>query len=654
MLPFRQKVGRGVYSSSVKGFSMHCYIKISLPKMLPRKTCHALFHSSRVSKTAETSEIKARLPVAVYPKRTHNCGELRSNHVGQRVVVCGWAQKLRKLSSDFLFLPIRDSYGLTQLVFTRSNNLPIKNQLLEKILELSTESVICVEGVVLKRSQETINNECLNNYQIQHAMATGEIEIEIEQIICLNNAKPLPFHPSDKILACHFLQRANDITRYTNRWVDLRRDFLQSNLRLRSKVSWIIRDFFNKEGFVEVETPILFKSTPEGAREFIVPTRSKGFFYALSQSPQQYKQLLMVGGIDKYYQIAKCFRDEDLRANRQSEFTQIDIEMSFVSAKDIISLTEKLITLIWRESLGLELESRRPFPQMTYKEAMCRFGSDKPDIRYEMEISDITQYVSDIVETSDETIECLLIKKGGLFTSKEIKNLASLQGDQFSNKQNIKRALDIFKITEENSNSWISKSILIGHSGHAAFVQDTLTHELNIQVGDLIVLNKRDSFLSGGSTTMGKIRKQAVSLLLSKDLNTGRLTSTHHPFTSPVEEDVRAQHYDLILDGEEIGGGSIRVHFPDLQRYILEHVLGIRDIEGAGFGHLIRALGSGCPPHGGIALGFDRLIALMVGTDSIRDVIAFPKALSGRDLCVGSPSPVAEERIISEYGIRLS
>nr|CAG8481640.1 2690_t:CDS:10 [Entrophospora candida] len=558
------------------------------------------------------------------PIRTHTCGELRIVNVGQHVVLNGWAQKIQNENL--------------------SNNK--KPDLLEKLSNLSIESVISIQGMVMGRPKETINKN----------METGEIEVEINELVCLNPAIKLPFFVSDK--------SPNEEVRFKHRFVDLRSELLQKNLRKRSLTSSIIRDFLKSEGFLEVETPILFKSTPEGAREFIVPTRTKGSFYALTQSPQQYKQLLMAGGIDKYFQFAKCFRDEDLRTDRQPEFTQIDLEISFISMSGIKSLIEKLLVKIWKDALNIDLN---PFPTISYEKAMSKYGSDKPDTRYEMEIKNISQYLSDILENSSEIIECLVIKKSDNSILSQIKHLISSHNDP-----EIKLSsdnIDLLKITPKNIDSWLSKSKIIQKSSLIKSSQDILTNVLNVEVGDLIVLNIRNKFSSGSWTPLGRIRVIAAKLLQSKGLmkidssqynflwvdsfplftdgdDTGRLISNHHPFTALMPEDidlldknpekVRGQHYDLVLNGVEIGGGSIRIHSPILQDKIFNDILKLNQEEKESFSHLIAALGSGCPPHGGIALGFDRLMAIICNTDSIRNVMAFPKTTSGNDLTVSN------------------
>ncbi|CAG8466626.1 22620_t:CDS:10 [Dentiscutata erythropus] len=591
-----------------------------------------------------------------FPTRTHTCGELKSRNVGERVVLCGWAQKLRTISGDLYFLPLRDSYGTTQLVY-RSSSDPEKSHLLkDELLKLSPESVICIEGIVVKRPVETIN---------KHSM-TGEIEVELDKLYCLNPANKLPFTPNDKNIP-------NEETRMRYRYIDLRRDSLQNNLRKRSLTSWTIKDFL-------VETPTLFKSTPEGAREFIVPTRTKSLFYTLSQSPQQYKQLLMVGGIDKYFQIARCFRDEDLRSDRQPEFTQIDLEMSFASINNIMSLTERLISQVWKQVLGIDLDDKLSFPRISYENAINKYGSDKPDTRYDLEIKDISKFVPGMPELSDHIIECLIIKNGRILTGSEIKSLKTLNhGFEVPAERIISDSRpDFIKITPDNINSWLLESIITRYTSHISHVQETATNELGVEVGDLMIINKRKMTTEGNWTLLGRLRSHVAEILESKGVlkipsskynflwvesfplftrdreNNDKLISTHHPFTAPVSDDlkllltepekVRGQHYDLVVNGVEIGGGSIRIHSPLLQKIILEDILK--------FDHLINALGYGCPPHGGIALGLDRIMSVICSTSSIREVIAFPKVSSGADLSVSSPSELSKEKI-REYKVEV-
>ncbi|RHZ71232.1 hypothetical protein Glove_261g4 [Diversispora epigaea] len=644
-----------------------------------------------------------------FKKRTHNCGELNISNVGERVILNGWAQRLRELSSNLYFLPIRDSFGITQLVYRpkldddnnnnkdniikdNDSNNGNNNSVEEELSNLSMESIICAEGIVMKRPEEMINKK----------MKTGEIEVEIDKIHCLNPANKLPFFPSDK-------QIPNEEVRLKYRYLDLRREQLQDNIRKRSLVSWVIRDFLMKEEFIEVETPMLFKSTPEGAREFIVPTRSKGLFYALTQSPQQYKQLLMAGGIDKYFQIVKCFRDEDTRSDRQPEFTQIDLEMSFITISDITSLVEKLIMEIWKKALGIDLQDKIPFPRISYLDAINKFGSDKPDTRYNFEIKDLSKYFNHILPefNSDTIIECMLIKNGiKSLTNSEINSLKDLANNDNNNNNNnnnssIKRepliSKPIFiKITPINISNWISKIFINKQSNNSPIDNEIITKELGIDVGDLVIINKRKAVALESWTLLGHIRSQIANILQSKGIlkipqnqynflwvesfplftqetndnnnsssesnskgennNDAKLISTHHPFTAPVVEDlglllknpekVRGQHYDLVLNGVEIGGGSIRIHSPILQNIIFHNILKMNEKQKSGFSHLLNAFSHGCPPHGGIALGFDRLMSIICNASSIRDVIAFPKSSSGCDLSVSSPGKITKEQMM--------
>ncbi|CAG8561382.1 759_t:CDS:10 [Acaulospora morrowiae] len=628
-----------------------------------------------------------------FPKRTHHCGELTSSNVNERVILCGWAHKLRKLFSDLYFLPIHDSFGTTQLVYRPVTSKSTNKNDIERVLsKLSAESVICAEGIVQMRPDEMINKK----------MSTGEIEVEIDKLYCLNPAKKLPFLISDEKIS-------NEEIRLKHRYIDLRRDSLQSNIRKRSLASWVIRDFLMSNGFIEVETPILFKSTPEGAREFIVPTRSEGLFYALTQSPQQYKQLLMAGGIDKYFQIAKCFRDEDLRTDRQPEFTQIDLEMSFTSVSEIMSLIERLMIEVWKKVVGIDIEDKTPFLRLSYRDVMNKFGSDKPDTRYDLKIENISLHLRHHLDYSDHIIECLVIKNGATsLTSSEIKSMKELANIHNHNPMLMVEANEptvkpnFIRITPTNFSSWLSESTIFQQFVNSfgdyssvqtnVFAQENVTKELRIDVGDLVILNKRKAEVSGSWTLLGRIRVACAQILQSKGIlniqpnqynflwvesfplftceknndnisgdDHEKLVSTHHPFTSPVVEDlelilkdpqkVRGQHYDLILNGVEIGGGSIRIHSSALQNIIFNDILKMSDQQKRKFDHLINALEYGCPPHGGIALGFDRLMAIICNTTSIKDVIAFPKTSSGNDLLVASPSEITEEQLL-EYKIK--
>ncbi|KAG9321901.1 hypothetical protein KVV02_003662 [Mortierella alpina] len=415
-----------------------------------------------------------------YPSRTHKCGELTKANAGESVVLTGWAQNIRKFSDTFMFLPLRDHSGTVQLVLKGSHDNESARRTLQ---DLTAESVVCIEGRVVARDRATINPR----------MATGDIEVEISFIQVLNKThKSLPFQPSSQALA-------NEEVRLKHRCLDLRRDALQKNLRNRSLAAWTIRDYLINNDFVEVETPLLFKSTPEGAREFIVPTRNSGAFYALPQSPQQYKQLLMASGIDRYFQIAKCFRDEDLRADRQPEFTQIDLEVSFGSASTIQKLVEGLVRSVWKKLKDVELFDGQPFPRMNYQVAMSKYGSDKPDTRFGLEIKHIASLAGEHV------LEAIVLKSDlGLSTS-ELKKLANLGT----------KTLPLVKISDRNVGSWLSKLPFTTEIQGQTDV-DSVNRNLGLQIGDTLILNSRPAFLSGGQTLMGKVRLDLAAALQSK------------------------------------------------------------------------------------------------------------------------------------------
>ncbi|ORX46272.1 aspartyl-tRNA synthetase [Hesseltinella vesiculosa] len=598
-----------------------------------------------------------------YPERTHKCGQVRLADQDQSVVLNGWAQNARSMSQDLIFLPIRDASGTTQLVY-RAENCP--GHIKQAIQQLPAESVICVQGVVRARPEGTANPN----------LPTGAVEVEIQELYCLNPASPqLPFWPTQK-------QLPNEETRLRYRYLDLRRPALQDNIRMRSKTANTIRQYLlDTHDFVEIETPTLFKSTPEGAREFVVPTRKPGQFYALPQSPQQHKQMLMAAGFDRYFQIARCYRDEDLRADRQPEFTQIDLEMSFATIHQIQHIIQGLVSSVWSTVLGHPLTAE-DFPHLSYHDAMTLYGSDKPDLRFDLQIQDASGCLQ-----SEGSLDCLVIKQGGQqLTGGDLKTLVKemdlAEADQ--------PFFGFVKINDNNLQQWMTKVPLGLKQKMAPLTKDHYTmwnQKLNVQVGDLVFLHQRPTYLHGGNTLLGRTRLQVAQLLHGKGLldmeangkfkfawieafplfspdEQGVRTwqATHHPFTAPVDDDipllatnpgkVRGQHYDLVLNGMEIGGGSIRIHSPVMQTFVFDKVLQLEKHEYERFDHLIDALGVGCPPHGGIALGFDRLMAILCQASSIRDVIAFPKAAGGKDWVVDSPSVITKAQL-DEYGLQV-
>ncbi|KAI8143086.1 tRNA synthetases class II-domain-containing protein [Fennellomyces sp. T-0311] len=604
-----------------------------------------------------------------YPRRTHFCGDLRAKHDGQQVVLNGWVQSPRAMSQDLIFLPLRDASGTTQLVY-RSGPESIKAD----IQRLTPESVICAEGIVRRRPDGMVNSK----------QTTGEIEVELQRIYCLNPASPsLPFWPSQPAATL-----PNEEVRLRYRYLDLRRQELQKNIRLRSLVVNTVRQYLIEHGFTEIETPTLFKSTPEGAREFIVPTRKPGAFYALPQSPQQHKQMLMAAGFDRYFQIARCFRDEDLRADRQPEFTQIDMEMSFITAQELQEVVEGFVTSIWNKALGVQLD-KSSFPHMTYLEAMTHYGSDKPDVRFDMKASFPSNCPACLIlnpAIEDRALDCLVVKKGSALTGGDLKSM------QKALELADEKDFAFVKINENNIHAWPSKCGQLKHSKSLGQIEADMNKQLDIQVGDLVLVHKRERYLYGGNTLMGRVRLYLSNVLQEKGLlkldptmykflwiesfplfspdeqNVRTWQATHHPFTAPFDQDipllttdpakVRGQHYDLVLNGMEIGGGSIRIHSPVMQKVIFDNVLQASDSllekhEYQRFDHLVDALSSGCPPHGGIALGFDRLMSILCNASSIRDVIAFPKAAGGKDLVVNSPSEVSPSQL-KEYHLELT
>jgi len=585
-------------------------------------------------------------------KRTHHCNELRPAHIGQIVTLEGWVHSRRDLGG-LIFIDVRDREGRTQTVFDPSD---LPKPLFEQAAALRSECVVRITGKVRARPDGT------NNPKI----STGEVEVIVSELEVLNVAEVLPFPVDDPEVA----SKVNEELRLKYRYLDIRRPEMARNLRLRSKVAAASRRFMDEQGFLEVETPILFKSTPEGAREFLVPNRrDPGTFYALPQSPQQFKQILMVGGVERYYQIARCFRDEDQRADRQLEFSQIDIEMSFIEREDIYTLIEGLLKRIWKAALDLDIPT--PFKRLTFQEAINRYGSDKPDTRFGMELVDFTEEF----RSSKFKIFSGAIANQGVVKAINAKGLACVtQGQMDTMTEYAKgfgaKGLAYIKV---EGGEWKSPIVRFFSDAEKA----ALTGKLGIQEGDLILF-AADQWLTA-CEILGRIRlycadvlkgqgKLAIAAdrfdflwivdfpLLSFDKEQNRWYSSHHPFTAPVAEDVsmlktdprkvRGQHYDVVVNGVELGGGSIRIHRPDVQKTVFEDVLQIPpDETKLRFGYMLDAFRYGAPPHGGIALGFDRLIAILCGTPSIRDVIAFPKTARGTCLMTESPSPASGRQL---------
>jgi len=577
---------------------------------------------------------------------------LRLSNIGQNVILSGWVHSRRDLGG-LIFIDIRDREGRTQTVFDPST---LPKELFEQAAALRSECVAQVSGPVRARPAGTSNSK----------IETGEVEVVATGLELLNSADVLPFPVDDPEIA----SKVNEELRLRYRYLDLRRPEMAHNLRLRSKVATATRVFMDQRGFLEVETPLLFKSTPEGAREFLVPNRREpGTFYALPQSPQQFKQILMVAGIERYYQLARCFRDEDQRADRQLEFTQIDIEMSFIEREDLYELIENLLHRIWKTALNIDVPI--PFKRLSYQEAINRYGIDKPDTRFGIELVDFTEEF----RGSSFKVFNGAIANQGVVKAINARGLASATQGQTDAMTELAKSfgakgLAYIKIEKGEWKSPIVK--FLSETEKAA-----LSKKLDIQEGDLILF-AADQWLTA-CEILGKLRLYCADILkvqgklvipsdrfdflwvvdfplLSFDREQNRWYSSHHPFTAPVAEDipmlrsdpkkVRGQHYDIVVNGVELGGGSIRIHQPDVQKTIFEEVLQISAEETAlRFGYMLEAFRYGAPPHGGIALGFDRLIAILCGTPSIRDVIAFPKTAKGTDLMTESPSHISPRQL---------
>ena len=582
--------------------------------------------------------------------RTHTCGELREKNVGERVILNGWVDRRRDLGG-LIFIWLRDRYGIIQLVFQQEAN----KDAYETAKKLRSEFVVSVEGTVRKRPEDAVNKD----------METGAVDVLADKLIILNEAETPPFAIKDETDAFEDL-------RLKYRYLDLRRPALQKVLLLRHRMYQLVRKYFDSNNFVEVETPVLMKSTPEGARDYLVPSRvHKGKFYALPQSPQQYKQLLMVSGFDRYFQIVKCFRDEDLRADRQPEFTQIDVEMSFITQEQIFSIVEGLMKLLFKEVWNIDLSI--PIKRLSYEEAMTKYGSDKPDLRFGMQL----YILNEVFSNSEFKVFREVLDSKGIVTGLIAPGCASFSRNQIDGLTNFVKGLGAKGLV------WFKVQEAAIDSPTAKFLNEeekkNLLSALEAKQNDLILIlaGERSSTLS----QMGALRLElAKKLELIKpetppaliwitdfplfeyDEETKRFYAMHHPFTSPRMEEVdllekdpgkiKAQAYDLVLNGSEIAGGSIRIHNSDLQSRMFK-ALGISEEEAQQkFGFLMNAFKYGAPPHGGIAFGFDRMVMLFAGVDSIRDTIAFPKTASAMSLMDECPSPVSEEQL-KELHIRL-
>lgn len=578
--------------------------------------------------------------------RSHNCGELNASHSSQDVTLAGWVQKTRN-KGFIIWADLRDRYGVTQLIFDEERT---DKSVFEQAATLGREFVIQVKGTVIERESKNAN------------MATGEIEILVKELTILNAAHTPPFTIEDET------DGGEDI-RMKYRYLDIRRNPVKNSLLFRHKVAMEVRNYLSKEGFIEVETPVLIKSTPEGARDFVVPSRmNEGQFYALPQSPQTFKQLLMVGGMDKYFQIVKCFRDEDLRADRQPEFTQIDCEMAFVEQEDIIQAFEGLTKHLLKELKGVEMGD---FPRMTYDEAMQKYGNDKPDIRFGMEfgeLNEVAQHKEFSVFNDSELVVGIAAPGCANYTRKEIDALidwvkrpqvgaSGMVYVKYNDDGSLKSSVDKF-YDEEDLKKWAEVTgakpgdLILVLSGDAHKTRTRLS-ALRMELATRLGLRKPDEFAPLWVLDFP---------LLEWDEESERFHAMHHPFTSPKPEDiplletepakVRANAYDLVMNGNEIGGGSIRIHDKATQQLMFKYLGFTEEQAKAQFGFLMDAFQFGAPPHGGLAFGFDRLVAILGGQETIRDFIAFPKNNSGRDVMIDAPSAIDNTQL-EELHIRL-
>lgn len=578
--------------------------------------------------------------------RTHTCGELTLADLGKNITLCGWVQKSRDLGG-MTFIDMRDRYGVTQLAFNADDDEALR----ARARELGREYVIQVKGTVIERSSKNLK------------IPTGEIEIKVADLAVLNAAKLPPFLIEDET-------DGGDDLRMKYRYLDLRRNPVRNNLVLRHQMAQAVRSFLDQQGFLEVETPVLIKSTPEGARDFVVPSRmNEGQFYALPQSPQTFKQLLMVSGFDRYFQIVKCFRDEDLRADRQPEFTQIDCEMAFVEQEDILNLFEELISYLFKKVKNVEIGK---LPRMTYADAMRLYGSDKPDTRFGMqfvELNPVLQGVGFPVFDNAELVVGIKAEGCASYTRKQIDALTDfvkrpqigatgLVYLRYNEDGSLKSSVDKF-FNQEQLQAWAKAmganvgDLILVMAGEADKTRKQL-NELRLELGNQLGLRDKNKFSALWVVDFP---------LLEWDDDTKRYHAMHHPFTSPKPEDialldtapgeVRANAYDMVINGTEVGGGSIRIFEKDLQQLMFKHLGFTQEEAQMQFGFLMDAFTYGAPPHGGIAFGFDRLVSIFAGLDSIRDVIAFPKNNAGRDVMIDSPSSISQEQL-DELKIEIS
>jgi aspartyl-tRNA synthetase len=584
--------------------------------------------------------------------RTHYCGALRADHIGSTVTLCGWANRPRD-HGGVIFIDLHDREGLAQVVCR-----PQRAELFKLAEQVRNQFVLKVTGKVQRRLEGTVNPK----------LATGEVELEVEQLEILNESAPPPFQLDEENLS--------ETVRLENRVLDLRREPMQRNLRLRHRAARATRRFLDEHGFIDIETPVLYKSTPEGAREFLVPSRlHDGHFYALPQSPQLFKQMLMVAGFDRYYQIVKCFRDEDLRADRQPEFTQIDVETSFLGEQEIRALMEELVRAVFREAADIELPA--PFPVLTYDEAMRDYGSDKPDLRVPLRLAELTDAVKDVdfkvfsapASAPGGRVCALRVPGGGALTRGE------LDGYTEYAKTLGAKGLAWIKVNQRAKGAEGLQSPIVKNLHARALA--TILERTSAVDGDVIFFGADQADAVAGY--MGALRQKVghdrglaekawrplwvVDFpMFELDPQSRQWKARHHPFTSPKDGHEQyiesapgkayAKAYDVVLNGWELGGGSVRIHRPEIQQKVFAAMRISKEEQRAKFGFLLDALQYGAPPHGGIAFGFDRMVALMAGAEAIRDVIAFPKTQRGQDLLTGAPTPVSEPQL-RELHLRL-